>query len=577
MELLSFIKPYRKGFIIGSLAKFAEAFLELYLPILMAQILDTYIGTGSISSILYTGLKMIGFAILGFICAGICQYFAAITSWNTGTSIRNAMIEKISSLSYKELDNLGTSSLINRITTDVNYYQQAVAMTIRLVTRAPFICIGAVIMSFSINSQLALIFVILIPLLGLVLYLFMHKTSPLYAKAQEKLDRFTLIIRENLSGVRVIRAFAKGKKEEERACEAANDVADSYTYVGSIFALMQPINSIILNISTVAVLYFGASFVFKGKVTQGDILSLTIYSTKILYALIVIANLIVLFTKARVSSKRISEILAIEPEIIDDNKQTPVVKQNAPVVQVKNLTFGYSEENPVLSNINLTLDKGETMGIVGITASGKTTLVELIQNFYKPNLGEVLYKGVPVSQFPDAYLRENIGFVPQKNVLFSGTIKDNMLMANKFASNTEIDYALKTAQCWDFVSNLSGGIDTKVFEGGKNYSGGQRQRLTIARALVKNPDLLILDDSVSALDYKTDLVLRTALAENYPNMSKIIISQRISSVLSSDKIIVLDHGKVVGQGTHEELITSCTEYIELYNSQMSEEDKNETA
>lgn len=570
MGVLQFVKPYRKEFTIGSVAKFTEAYLELYLPILMARILDIGIPNHDKSLIIKTGIQMFIFALLGFACATICQYSAAHVSYGTGSNIRNAVMRHISSFSYEEIDKFGTSSLINRITTDTNNIQQMVAMTIRLVTRAPFICIGAVIMSLRIDRELAGIFIIIIPILGAVLYAFMRFTSPLYKKAQEKLDRFALVVRETLSGVRVIRAFANTGQQTQKGKTAANDVCDSYTRVGSIFAWMQPINSIVLNCAIVLVIYLSASKVYAGSITSGKVLSLTIYATKILYALVVIANLIVLFTKASSSSKRIMDILNTKPNIADKPNAVTEISQPSDenTLKFEKVTFAYNEGKPVLEDISFEMKSGSMLGIVGVTGSGKTTLLNLIQRFYLPQSGSIYYNGFNIIDMAENSLRKEIGFVPQTNVLFSGTIADNLRMSKPTATDEEIIKALKTAQCWEFVKNLPEKHNSVVFEGGKNFSGGQKQRLTIARALVKNPRLLLLDDSLSALDYQTDLALRNSLKESLPNTSTIIVSQRISSVVSADKIIVFDNGKLVGMGTHEELLKDCPQYVEIYSSQM---------
>ncbi|MFV0401029.1 MAG: ABC transporter ATP-binding protein [Oscillospiraceae bacterium] len=570
MGLIRFLKPYKWQFTIGSAAKLAEAFLELYLPILMAQILDVGIPSGDKSQILATGGRLLLFSAIGFLCASICQFFASVTSQATGTDIRDAMMRKISTFSYRELDTFGTSSLINRITTDVNNYQQAVAMTIRLVTRAPFICIGAVVMAVSIDPGLSIIFVGLIPILGLLLYLLMRASAPLYRKVQQRLDGFALVVRENLSGVRVIRAFARTNAEETRAKGAASELADANIKVGNLSALMQPATSIVLNLGIILVLYLGARQVFDGIISQGDLLALTTYATKILYALIVIANIVGLFTKASASTARISEVLSTEPSVTDSADIMLELPKNAPCLEFSDASFAYNGGENALSNITFRMERGQTMGVVGVTGSGKTTLISLIQRFYDVQKGSVQLLGADVRDYPQAELRSKIGVVPQTNVLFSGTIAENLRIGNQVATEIEMIAALKTAQCWEFVSSLPEGIHSPIFEGGKNFSGGQRQRLAIARALVRRPELLILDDSLSALDYKTDLALRRALREDMAGISILIVSQRISSVLSADRILVLEQGALAGLGTHEELLRDCVPYREIYESQVDD-------
>lgn len=567
MEIIRFVKPYAKQFTLGSLAKLAEALLELLLPLLMARIIDVGIPGADLGYIQRMGVLMLLFSLAGLLLAGICQYFAAVTSQGSGTIIRNAIIEKISTFSFSDLDRFGTSSLQNRVTSDVNNVQQAVAMTMRLVTRAPFICVGAVVMSVGIDPGLSLIFAVLIPVLGLIIYALVRKTSPLYRAVQKKLDAFALVVRENLSGVRVIRAFARTGQENRRAHAAAAELADSTIRVTRLSTLMNPATSIVLNLALIAILYLGASRVFSGRLLQGDLLALTTYSTQILYALLVIANLVVLFTKASASSSRIAEVLAVRPSITYPAHSAPAPDPAAPAVRLEGVRFAYGGEN-ALEGVSFSLLPGETMGIVGVTGSGKSTVVNLIQRFYDPQRGAVLLFGAPVQSYPRHALRALIGVAPQNNVLFSGSIADNLRRGKRDATEEEMEQALRTAQCLDFVSALPGGVRAPVQEGGKNFSGGQRQRLAIARALIKRPRLLILDDSLSALDYKTDLELRRALARDLAGTTVIIVSQRISSVLGAHRILVLEqNGRPCGLGTHAELLEACGPYREIYQSQ----------
>lgn len=569
MTLTRFIKPYAGQFTLASVAKMAEAFLELYLPFLMKNILNVAIPTQNTKMIWSIGAELIIFSIIGFFCAILCQYYASVVSQSVGTDIRNALMQKISSFSYQELDSFGTSSLINRLTSDVNNYQQMTAMTMRLVTRAPFLCIGAIILSIMIDPVLSLIFVVLIPILGFIMYLVMSKTAPRLQNAQKKLDRFALTVREYLSGVRVIRAFAKTDIEYEKTKSAATDVSDGYIAVGNISSTMQPITSFVLNIGVILLLYFGAQKVFDGRIENGDILALSTYATKILYSLIVISNLTNLMTKSNASSKRICEVLETVPSI-QDNKNSSSVHPilEAPCVEFKNVSFSYNDlGEDAVQNINFSAKTGQTMGIVGITGSGKTTLVNLIERFYDVKKGEILLLGNNVKDYSQEELRNLIGLVPQKNILFSGTVADNIRMGKQDATDEEVIAALKTAQCWEFVSELPDTINSDLYEGGKNLSGGQMQRLTIARAIVRRPRILIMDDSLSALDYKTDLMLRQSLKNDLKDMTILIVSQRISSVHAAQKIVVMDHGNIVGFGNHEELMKSCETYQEIYESQ----------
>ena len=561
------MKSYRIQFTLGSAAKLTEAVLELYLPILMARIIDVGIPTADRDYVIKTGLWLLLFAFAGLCCATVCQYFAAVTSQGTGTNIRNALMDKIASLSYRELDRFGPSTLINRLSSDVGYVQQMVAMTMRLVTRAPFICIGAVVMSIGIDRGLSLVFAAMIPLLGLIVFLLMRITSPLYRRVQQRLDTFARVVRENLSGVRVIRAFARTGQERNRADSAADELSDAYIHVAGLSALMNPATSIVLNAGIIVVLYLGASKVFAGRLSQGDLLAMTTYATKILYALLVIANLVVLVTKASASSARIVEVLETEPSVTDTAAAPPEPIPVAPLVEFQDVSFAYSGGDNALEHISFRLPRGKTLGIVGVTGSGKSTLTSLIQRFYDPDFGRVFFEGIAAWDWLQSALRGRIGVVPQNGTLFSGTIADNIRWGKEDASDEEVVAALKTAQCWDFVSGLPDGINTLIHEGGKNFSGGQKQRLTIARALVRRPLLLILDDSLSALDYRTDLNLRRALAADLRETTVIIVSQRISSVVSADAILVLDDGKQAGLGNHEYLLRTCKAYSEIYFSQ----------
>lgn len=567
MELIRYISPYKKQFALGSLAKLAEAMLELYLPILMARILDIGIPGGDRDFILRTGAWILALALAGMGFATLCQYFAAVTSQGSGTNIRNALMDKISAFSYRELDKFGISTLINRLTTDVNYVQQAVAMTMRLVTRAPFICLGAVVMSIAVDRQLSLVFAGILPLLGLIVYLLLRLTAPLYRAVQARLDAFALVVRENLTGVRVIRAFARTKQEQRRAGEAAEALSSANIQVAGLSALMNPATSIVVNASVILVLWLGAGKVYAGRLSQGDLLALSTYAGKILYALLVIANLIVLFTKAAASAGRIREVLCTEPSIVETATALPQPVAGAPAVEFDAVSFAYHGGDNAVEALSFAAPRGAVLGIVGATGSGKTTVINLIQRFYDPDNGRVLLDGVPVRDWPLATLREHIGVATQLGALFSGSIADNLRMARPQATDVEILAALKTAQCEEFVSALAQGMHAPVREGGKNLSGGQRQRLLIARALVGRPPLLILDDSLSALDYATDLRLRKALAHDLADTTVIIVSQRLSSVMSADQILVLDNGAVAGLGTHAELLAGCETYREIHETQ----------
>lgn len=569
-RLSKFLKPYIKETVIGSGAKLFEAILELLLPIFMGKIIDIGIVNNDISYIWKMALIMFLIISIGLASASLCQYYASYTCQNVGNDIRKELLRKISLFSYGDIDKFGNSTLINRMTNDVNQVVLAVAMLIRLVSRAPFLCIGAIVMSIYIAPKMSLIFLILIPIFILVIVIIMRRTIPLYKNAQGKMDILGHVLKENLSGVRVIRAFARHENESERIKDATEEVSKAYIKVTNLSALMNPITSLIMNIGIIVLLYVGGINVNIGTLTQGDIVVLINYITQVLLALIVVANLLVTFTKASASSIRINEVLEYTPSIEDKEYLEDISEEleiNNEIVTFDNVTFKYNSEE-VLSNVSFSIKKGEVFGIVGTTGSGKSTVANLIPRFYDTTEGEVLFKGKDVRSIPQNLLHEQIGVVPQKSVLFTGTISENIKWGKENATNEEIIEALKAAQAYDFVSKMKEGIDSIIYEGGKNFSGGQKQRLAIARALVKKPSLIILDDSLSALDYATDKKLRESLKENLKDTTTIIISQRISSIISADKILVLDDGKCMGLGTHDELLENCPTYREIYESQV---------
>lgn len=569
-KLRRFLKPYIKETVIGSGAKLFEAILELLLPIFMGKIIDIGIVNNDISYIGKMAAIMFLIISVGLASASLCQYYASYTCQNVGNDIRKELLIKISLFSYADIDRFGNSTLINRMTNDVNQVVWAVAMLIRLVSRAPFLCIGAIVMSIYIDPKMSLIFVVLIPIFILVIAIIMRKTLPLYKNAQGKMDNLGHVLRENLIGVRVIRAFARHENESIRMKEATEDVSKAYIRVTNLSALMNPITSLIMNMGIIALLYFGGINVNIGSLTQGDIIVLINYITQVLLALIVVANLLVTFTKASASSIRISEVLECEPSIRDEERLEDTSEEtlsDEEVVAFDNVSFRYNTEE-VLSDLSFSIKKGEVFGVVGTTGSGKSTVANLIPRFYDTTEGEVLFKGKDVRKLSQSFLHEEIGIVPQKSVLFTGTISENIKWGKEDATDEEVIEALKAAQAYDFVSKMKDNIHSAIYEGGKNFSGGQRQRLAIARALVKRPTLIILDDSLSALDYETDKKLRKSLRENLKDTTTIIISQRISSIISADKILVLDDGKCMGIGTHEELLKNCPTYREIYESQV---------
>lgn len=567
-----YLGAVKKEIIIGQTSKLIEAIFEVIVPLIMAAIVDNGINGGRGKPYIYKmGGLLVLLGVLGLCFALICQYLASKASQSVGTVLRNDMFRRINSLSHAELDRLGTPSLITRLTNDINQVQQAVAMYIRLVVRAPFIVIGSAIMAVSIDLKLSVVFVFVIPLVVLVLYLIMSRSIKYYKVIQKKLDRISLVTREGLSGVRVIRAFSRQETEQERFDEANDEYLRISLSVGRLSALLNPLTYAILNLAIAAIVWFGGFRVYIGDLTQGEVIAFVNYMTQISLALVVVANLVVLFTKAAASASRINEVLDIEPSI--KNGEYKGGNDNDPAVRFDNVSFSYngSGEN-ALENISFTAEKGETIGIIGGTGSGKSTLVSLIPRFYDVTDGSISVCGTDVREYDTKALRNMIGTVPQKAVLFSGTIAENMRWGKADATEEEIRSAIKTAQAEEFVNKMPDGLETKISQGGKNLSGGQKQRLTIARALVSKPQILILDDSASALDFATDAALCKAIARDTENMTVFIVSQRANSIRQADKIIVLDDGKQVGIGTHKELLESCEVYREICYSQLSREE-----
>jgi len=566
-----YLGAVRKEIIIGQSAKLTEAIFEVIVPLIMANIVDKGINGGlGKPYILKMGGILVLLGALGLSFALICQYLASKASQSVGTVIRSDMFRHINTLSHSELDKLGTPSLITRLTNDINQVERAVAMFIRLVVRAPFIVIGSAVMAMSINLKMSVIFVVIMPLVALVLYLIMSRSVKYYKVIQKKLDRISLVTREGLSGVRVIRAFSRQDTERERFGEANDEYLDISLKVGRLSALLNPLTYVILNLSIAFIVYYGGNLVNIGDLTQGEVIAFVNYMTQISLALVVVANLVVLFTKAAASSARINEVLETQPSIVNGTAEQGTDSENA--VEFSHVYFSYNGSSEyALEDINFTAKKGETIGIIGGTGSGKSTLASLIPRFYDITKGELKIDGINADEYDTQALRRNIGTVPQKAVLFSGTVAENMRWGKRDATEEEIMSALETAQAKEFVDKMPDGLKTHISQGGKNLSGGQKQRLTIARALVSRPKILILDDSASALDFATDAALRKAVA-GIKDMTVFIISQRANSVMQADKIIVLDDGKQAGIGTHSELLESCDIYREICYSQLSKEE-----
>ena len=570
-RLLKYLKNYKKELIFGPFFKLLEAIFELIVPVVMAKIIDKGIGNNDSGYI----LKMCGLLVVLGICglgfALTCQFLAAKCAYGFGTELRRDLYRHINDLSYSGIDRVGTASLVNRLTNDTNTVQNGVNMFIRLAVRAPFLVIGAAVMAVMIDLRLSLIFFIVAPLISAVIFLIMKKTIPMYKKNQQKLDRASMLTSENLEGTRVIRAFSRQQEEIEEFGEAVNDIADCSISVGKISAILNPIAFVVMNLGIVAILWFGGIRIDSGSLTQGELTAFTNYMTQILLALVVLANLIIVFTKAFASANRIKELFDIPAEEHGTAKSPDGSCDT--IVEFRNVSFAYNGAGDhSLNNISFSLKKGQMLGIIGGTGSGKSTLASLIPCFYKAVKGEVLVSGINVNDYDPDALRKMIGYVPQKSVLFSGTVRENMKWRCADASDEDIISALKTAQAWDFVSQKPDILNTQVSQGGKNFSGGQKQRLSIARALVGKPDIVILDDSASALDYATDLALRKSLKTDLEGTTVIMISQRTTSLKEADLILVMDDGEIVGMGTHDELLNNCSVYMEIYQSQISEKE-----
>ena len=572
LKFARFLKQFKKEVLIGPVFKLTEAVFELIVPLVMAQIIDVGIANGDRGYVLRMGGVMVLLGLVGLGCALICQYCAARASQGFGTVLRSEMFRHINTLSHGEIDQIGTPSLITRITNDVNQLQLAVAMLIRLVVRAPFLVIGATVMALLLDWKLACIFFVAAPLMALVLYLVMSRSIPFYRIIQKKLDRISLITRENLSGVRVIRAFSRQEKEKERFAQASEDQMTTSIAVGRISALLNPLTSAIINLAIAAVIWFGGFRVDAGGMTQGEVIAFVNYLNQILLAMIVVANLVVIFTKAAASATRVDEVLELHPSIVNRVSRPAQEVEGSPEIAFDAVSFAYPDAGAYsLSDISFTVARGQTLGIIGGTGCGKSTLVNLIPRFYEVSQGSLKVDGVDVRDYPMDQLRGKVGIVPQRAVLFSGTLRQNMQWRKQDATDEEIWQALETAQAASFVRKMPDGLDSVILQGGKNLSGGQKQRLTIARALVGEPEILILDDSASALDFATDAALRQAIAKfsagRGNRMTTIIVSQRANTVRYADQIVVLDDGKAAGIGTHEQLLESCQTYREIYWSQ----------
>ena len=563
MKLLKYVKEYQFPAIIGFVFKIAEAALELMVPLGMADIIDVGIKNNDQNYILVRGLFLVGLAVAGYLFALVCQYYASLTSQSVGTKLREDMYHQINRYDHHNLDKLSAPTLVTRLINDVVQIQLAVAMTIRLTSRAPFIMIGSLFLAFLISGPLASIFVVGAIVLAIVMLMITIISMPYFNNVQKKLDKISLIVRENLNGIRVIRAFASQDKFKTETRQQK----DIQVKVGRIQALLNPFTYLIVNVAIVLIVYFGGTEVNVGGLSQGEVIALVNYMNSILLALIVFANVLSIYNKAGASYTRIFEVLETEPAVVNDG-QIQIYRESEDCIEFRHVSFAYEQKN-VLNDLNFTIKRGQTIGIIGGTGAGKTSLVNLIGRFYDVSSGEILINGEAIKNYDLHALRSFIGFVPQNAALISGTIRENLQLGNQTANDQQLLKALEIAQGKEMLEDKAAGLDTVIEQGGKNLSGGQKQRLTIARALVKQPEILILDDSSSALDYATDFKLRQALKQL--NMTKIIISQRTASIEQADKIMVLYHGDLVGFDSHEQLMKDCKIYQEIYASQHSKD------
>ena len=574
-KLWKYMRDYRREGILAPLFKLLEASLELFVPLVMAQIIDTGIANGDGGFILSRCGILAVLAAVGLVCSITAQYFAAKASVGFAAKLRSTLFKHIQSLSYSKLDTQGTGTLIARITGDINQVQSGMNLALRLLLRSPFVVFSAMIMAFTIDVKAALVFVVTIPLLSIVVFGIMLWSIPMYKKVQARLDKVLGITRENLSGVRVIRAFCKEDEERREFGERNAALTKLQLIVGRVSAAMNPATYIMINLGIAVLIYVGALRVDSGILTQGQVVALYNYMSQILVELVKLASLIITITKALACAGRVSAVLDVESDMHGADTEPREIDTDEEV-RFENVEFGYATGGePALSGISFSVKKGETMGIIGGTGSGKSSLVSLIPRFYDATGGHVYIKENDVKDYPLGALREMVGMVPQKAVLFKGTIRENLRWGSADATEEEMERALSDAQALEIVKAKPEGLDSPVAQNGKNLSGGQRQRLTIARALIKKPEILILDDSASALDYATDLALRRSLAALSYKPTVFIVSQRASSILHADKIAVLDEGKMVGLGTHDELMQTCPVYREIYYSQYEQEVKRD--
>lgn len=566
---------YKKQFILGPAFKLAEAILELFVPITVASMIDKGISVGDTAYIFKMGIVLFLLALFGVLFAIVCQYSAAVAQQGVGTHLRNDIFDKINLMSREDIDTFTSASLTTRITNDITQIQSAVAMLIRLVFRSPFLIVGSLIAAVGLDAKMSIIFFVSALLVSVILYYILSRSLPLYSQIQRKLDRAASIVKDSLSGVRVIRAFSRTEYEKDKFEKANEELTERSVKVGRLSALLNPLTFAVMNTAIVLILYFGGIKVNTGKLTQGEVLAFTNYMTQILLSIIVFSNVIVIFTKAGASYQRIKEVLDFEPSMTDDNARFTQADETRPAVEFRGVCYSYGEaDENVLTDVDFSINKGETVGIIGGTGSGKTTLVSLIMRFYDVDSGEIDVFGHDVRDYKFSALRSIAHIVPQENRLFSGSVRKNLLYGDQNATDEDIERALRISQSEEFVKKLPNGLDTEINENSKNLSGGQRQRLCIARALLGNPKIVIFDDSSSALDFATDSKLRKAIHDELSDTTVIIVSQRVNTVKSCDRIIVMNEGGISAIGTHSELYKTNEVYNEICLSQLSEREVN---
>lgn len=565
-RLLRGLNIYRIGVMFIFVLTFFRVLSELYLPTIMADIVDIGIVQNDKEYMLTLGWWMLAVAAFGTVCACISSYYSAKVASGFGSDIRKKIFHKVEAFGIEEVNKFGTSSLINRTTNDINQVQQVTTMLLRMVIMAPMMCIGGIIMAISKNAKLSIIFLVAIPILALIIYVIIQKGMPLFKELQKKLDGLNSVLRENLTGIRVIRSFNKEKYEQDRFYRANKELTNKALQVNNMMAVTMPIMMVVLNLSTVAIIWFGGIQVNQGTMNVGDIMAFIQYGMQIMFSLMMVSMIFVMMPRAAASADRINEVLKMSlsiKEMEDKAKKIPTGK-----IEFRNVSFSYPQaEKPVLQNLSFQMNPGEITAIIGGTGSGKSTILHLISRFYDVNQGEILIDGIDIKEYDQHALRENLGLVPQKAVLFTGTIADNIRFGNEDATEDEILTVLDVSQAKEFVDKLDKGIHSPISQGGNNVSGGQKQRLSIARALIRKPKIYLFDDSFSALDYRTDASLRKALKKEVKNSTMVIVAQRVSTIKDADKIIVLNDGEIAGIGTHRHLLSTCEVYEEIVKSQ----------